>query len=76
MAIRFSDLLRLGYTLYVQPRFNEFEDVRVLSETEILISANKHLSFKLSLGVAADTAPPIGVRLVDARRKASIQVSF
>jgi hypothetical protein len=76
MAIRFSDWLRLGYTLYVQPRFDDFEDVRVLSETELLISANKHLSFKLSLGVAADTEPPIGVRLVDAKRKASIQVSF
>ena len=76
VAIRFNDWLGLGYTLYAQPRFDEFEDVRVLSETELLISAKKYLSFKLSISGAADTDPPEGVEAVDVRRKASIQVSF
>jgi hypothetical protein len=76
VAIRFDDWLHLGYTLYVQPRLDAFDDVRVLSETELLIAAKKYFSFKLTLGVTADSEPPIGVRAVDARRKASIQISF
>ena len=76
LAIRLNDWLRLGHTFYVQPRVDGFEDVRVLSETEFLITVTKHFSFKLALSTALDSQPPVGVQAVDAKRKGSIQLTF
>jgi hypothetical protein len=68
--------LKLGHTVYVQPRWDRFSDVRVLSETESLIAVGGHVALKVSLMLTFDSQPPVGVKPLDVGTRTSLQVSF
>jgi hypothetical protein len=76
LALDLADRVALSHTFYVQPRFDAWSDVRVLSETELLLGVVKHVSVKVSLSMAIDAQPPQRVEEVDAVRKVSLQLSY
>jgi hypothetical protein len=76
LATTIAPQLRLGNTLYVQPRLDRSTDVRVLGETSLLATATEHFSVKMSLTSAFDSEPPAGVVPLDATLKGTLQVSF
>jgi hypothetical protein len=74
--VRTSDTIKLGQTLYWQPRFDRFSDFRLLSETELVGSFTSHISVKVTLSMAYDSAPPLGVQSFDASRKVSLALNL
>ena len=76
VTIRVAERIRLGHTFYVQPRIDRPADVRLLADTELVLSASAALSMKIALSLAFDSEPPAGVQAVDGIRKASLQLNF
>jgi uncharacterized protein DUF481 len=68
--------LKLGNTIYVQPRLDRFHDVRVFNELALIARATEHFAVKLTYTSAYDSAPPEGVIPLDTTLKGAIQVNF
>lgn len=60
--IRPREHVGMGQTLYVQPRVDDASDVRLLSETELLVALVGRVSLKLSASVMHDSRPPESVQ--------------
>lgn len=73
---RVLDKMTLGNAIYLQPRFDLPSDLRILSETSMLVAANQRLSFKLSLTSAYDTRPAALVQPLDVTWKTTLAVNF
>lgn len=58
---RLEEHLAAGQTFYVQPRVDRPEDVRLLSESELVIALVSRVSLKLSATVSHDSRPPDAV---------------
>lgn len=69
-------LISLGETMYLQPRLDQWRDIRVLNEASLLTQATTNFSVKVALTSAYDSQPPIGVAPLDSTMKASFLVSF
>lgn len=76
LALRLTELLKLGQTLYVQPRLNDARDLRMLSETELLVTLKDRFALKTAFTVAYDSRPPTGIESLDTGLKSALQVSF
>jgi hypothetical protein len=76
LTVRASSILKLGETFYVQPRFDDASDLRLLSETELLVAITDHLALKSALYVAYDSSPPLGIHHLDTGLKTTLQASF
>jgi hypothetical protein len=76
LTTRIAAALTFGFTAYVQPRWDEITDVRVLSESSLLAKATDHLSLKLTLVSAFDSRPPVDVLRLDTTLKGALQASF
>ena len=63
-------------TLYVQPAFNDFVDVRLLSETLFTFKVTKVFSASISGSVHYDSEPPTGVLPTDVEVKNTLSVTF
>lgn len=59
VSIRPGERLRLIVVTYVQPRFDQPQDLRVSADGELALSLSKHWSFKLVAGLDYDSRPPI-----------------
>lgn len=57
--------LLLAGTLYVQPRVDRPEDLRLLQDTTLQVALGQHLSLGLELTLRYDREPPIGVDELD-----------
>jgi hypothetical protein len=53
-----DERLQLVQTLYAQPRLTDLGDIRLLSESALVVKLSKHLSFKTSFTLAYDSMPP------------------
>jgi hypothetical protein len=71
-----NETFRLGHTLYVQPRADDADDVRLLVETELAAKVTEHVAVKLTPSVTFDSTPPTGVLELDTTMKTSLQISF
>lgn len=49
-------------TVYVQPRLDAFGDLKLLSQSQLTVTANDYVSISMSVVVAYDTAPPEDTR--------------
>jgi hypothetical protein len=76
VALRLTEILRLGETVYVQPRLDDARDVRMLSETELLVTVKERFALKTAFTVAHDSRPPIGIKSLDTGLKSALQISF
>jgi putative salt-induced outer membrane protein YdiY len=62
--------------VYVQPRFNKFEDVRALNETAIQYQITKHLGLGAELAFRYDSRPALGVKKNDLTFTNTVTVNF
>lgn len=68
--------VRFTTVLYAQPRFDDFTDVRVLSESGVTVQIKTPLSLKFGVVIRFDSQPPEGVLPYDVESKNSLSVSF
>ncbi|MFH0902875.1 MAG: DUF481 domain-containing protein [Pseudomonadota bacterium] len=75
-VLRVEKGVNLGETIYLQPRLDRPRDVRVLSETELLVEFAKRFALKVAFAAMVDSEPPIGLRRLDTTLKSSLQFRF
>jgi hypothetical protein len=66
----------LTTTAYVQPRFDDFSDVRFLSDTALVLKVTKALSASINASIRYDSNPPFGVKTTDGEIKNVLSVSL
>ena len=76
LATELGPRLKLGNTVYVQPRLDHFTDIRLLNELSLIARATEHFSIKLTFTSAYDAVPPLGVIPLDSTMRGAIQVNF
>ncbi len=76
VALSFGDPLKIGYTFYVQPRFDAFGDYRILSDLALVSTITKRWAVKFEYAFAYDSLPPFDVKSYDVTRTASVSLSF
>ena len=55
--INFGEKSRFVHTTYIQPRLNNWQNIRVSSEASLLFNISKHLTFKTTFNTAYDSDP-------------------
>lgn len=75
-TVRPDDRVRALATVYVQPRFDDFGDVRVLFETALMTDVTKTLAVKVLATIRHDSQPPTAVKRTDVEVKNAIVVKF
>lgn len=73
---KIDETIRMVGTVYVQPRFDLWNDVRVLFEAGVVTNLNKRLALKLLVTMRYDSEPPTTVRNTDLEVKNSFVVKF
>lgn len=68
--------VRMTGTAYVQPRWDDFGDVRVLLEGAVTTEIFKRLSVKVLFTVRHDSRPPTDVKTTDAEVKNAFVLQF
>jgi putative salt-induced outer membrane protein YdiY len=68
--------IMVAHTIYAQPRFDDFHDVRMLSDSSLSLTVTKHVAVRFSLTMTLDTEPPAGIRPVDSELKSTLSFSF
>ena len=63
-------------SLYIQPRFNGFDDVRILNEFELRTALTTRLSTTLQISIRYDSEPPVRVKNTDAEIRNSLRLVF
>ena len=63
-------------TLYVQPRLDAFNDIRVLHDASLAVALTEHLTFRTTLNIYYDSRPPDNVEDLDLELRNGIQVNF
>lgn len=71
-----APLLTASMTTYVQPRFDEPSDFRVLSEASIVVTITKMLAARVSGSLWYDSDPPSSVKTYDVEVKNSLMLKF
>lgn len=75
-SVRFTDRLRLDFTLYGQPALEEFTNARMFGELGFSIQVMGPLSVNLSWVMQLDTKPPESIRPVDSVRKVGLTLEL
>lgn len=68
--------VRMTGTVYVQPRFDLWSDLRVLLESAVQTDLGKRLALKLLVMVRYDSAPPTTVKSTDVEVKNAFVLKF
>lgn len=80
LGVSVTDRVMVGQTFYVQPRFDDFADYRVLSDTKAKLAFFKRgdveLAITATLSLAYDARPPAAVSNIDGVRKGALALSF
>lgn len=76
LRLTLSDNTHLIQTLYVQPRLDDFDDIRLLDEAALAIGFNKHLTFHTSFNLRYDSRPPGDVETLDLALRNGLTVTF
>lgn len=71
-----DDRLLFVNTLYIQPRFDQLDDLRLLDEAELQIKITDRVSFGLSASLAHDSDPPVGIKKTDITIVNRFRVNF
>ena len=78
--ISYSNLLtknsRLSIVLYAQPRFDDFGDVRMLSENHLGVGLTDKLSLSVNFSLMYYSKPPIGVKELDTNTKVGLSIKI
>lgn len=63
-------------TIYVQPRLDAFEDVRVLHDASLAVAITEHVTLRTTLNLNYDSRPPDNVEDLDVEVRNGLQVTF
>lgn len=63
-------------TIFVQPRFDAPDDLRILDELELFAKVSDVVALGTTLSVLYDSAPPTGVVSTDLRLASTVRLSF
>lgn len=66
----------LQSTTYIQPRFDDFTDYRILQDVEAQGKVTDLVGFGVTLSILHDSAPPTGVKSTDMRLSTSVSLSL
>lgn len=75
-TIKPSPRLALSQTVYAQPRWDDFHDVKMLSDSQLAVAIWRHLSIKFDVALTLDTSPPYGVYPLDSELKSTLSLSW
>lgn len=75
-AAEMTDTASFVATVYTQPRWGDFADVRGLVDLALVVAINKATALRLNWAMGYDTQPPIGVRGYDGSGKVSFVAGF
>ena len=67
---------RLSIVIYAQPRFDNFSDLRMLSENHFSVGLTNRLSFSLNFSLMYYSHPPIGVKELDTNSKVGLSIKI
>ncbi|APR77163.1 Putative outer membrane protein [Minicystis rosea] len=76
VSVRVGARGRFADTLYVQPRFNDFSDLRLLNDASFALDIDKRFSAKISSQVRYNSTPPSRVKSTDVDTLTSLVVTF
>ncbi len=76
VRLRFTDNTHLITTAYVQPRFDAFDDVRVLHQATLVVSITEHVRLMAEYNLNYDSRPPANVEDLNLSLSNGLQVSF
>jgi len=71
-----EEKINFSWTIYFQPQIDNFEDTRILSETNLTISIMKNLSFVFGFRMRYDSLPPDNVKKLDTALKTGLAFRF
>jgi hypothetical protein len=74
--LRLSDNAGVVWTLYAQPRFDDFGDVRVLADTRLVTGVAGPAALMVSFLVRWDSRPPDEIEGLDTALRTGIRLSF
>lgn len=72
----FSDNASMVNSIYVQPRFDYVDDLRILDELDLQANLTRRLALSLSLGFRYDGKPPSAVKKTDFEVRNSLRILF
>ena len=74
--LKWATLIQTVFTLYYQPRVDEFKDYRILADLGIEIKLSESLRIVESLSVMYDSEPPEDVQNTDLKSLSSLRLVF
>jgi len=75
-AVELDKRVQLVQTFYYQPRVDELDDYRFLSESQFVVQVTKRLAQTTSLVIAYDSRPPLAIEKLDTTLKSAFTYSF
>jgi hypothetical protein len=75
-TIKTTARFNISDTLYAQPSWVNFHDVKMLSDSAFQLVVSKHVSVKFDLLLTLDTQPPYGVQPLDSELKTTLSMSW
>ncbi len=76
LRLQLTDQTYLVNTVYVQPRFGAFGDVRVLDEAALAVALGAHLTFTAGFNLRYDSRPPGDVKPLDLALENGLSLTF
>jgi putative salt-induced outer membrane protein YdiY len=73
---KFNEDVSASETVYVQPRFTDPRDLRLLDETALTAKIAKHVAFRFALVLAHDSRPPPATAHSDTTLQSGLQLSI
>lgn len=67
---------RLSIVIYTQPRFDNFNDLRMLSENHLSVGFTNRLSLSINFSLMYYSRPPIGVKELDTNTKVGLTIKL
>ncbi len=76
LRLNVQDYLAFVSTTYVQPRLNDFADLRVIGDVALEVTLSKSVKLVESLSFSYDSQPPDAVETTDISTVTKLRLSF
>jgi len=74
--LQFNPNVTLGGVVYYQPRFNDFNDYRLLNENSLMVGITEVFSLSINFKIRHDSNPPDGIKKTDTQTDFGIAIKF
>ena len=72
----FNNQIHLAWTAYIQPYINNFKDIRILSDTDLIIEIRKNFALATGFRIRYDSRPPDNIKSIDTALKTGLVLIF